>query len=160
MLSEETTYPTDSLPLATIQRRLVGWALDYLLFGIPFTLVVFGLNTSTDADTISDPPLWATFGFAAASAMYETVFVAIRGQTLGAWIMAVRIVRIDDGNVPGWSKAGIRALLPMAAQAVPVVGIFAMGAIYMTALFNPRRQGLHDRAAGTIVVTATRSATR
>ena len=156
MLPEETTYPTDSLPLAPIPRRLVGWAIDYLLFGIPFTVVTIALNTSTDADTITEPPLWATFGFAAASAVYETVFVATRGLTLGAWIMAVRIVRIDDGQVPGWSKGGIRALVPTAAQAVPVIGIFLMAAVYMAALFNPRRQGLHDRAAGTIVVTVTR----
>jgi uncharacterized RDD family membrane protein YckC len=156
VLSEETTYPTDSLPLATIPRRLVGWAIDYLLFGVPFSLVTVALNTSSDASTIAEPPLWATFGFAAASAVYQTVFVATRGRTLGAWIMGVRIVRIDDGQVPGWSKAGIRALVPMIAQAVPVVGLFVMAAIYMTALFNPRRQGLHDRAAGTIVVTVTR----
>ncbi len=156
MLSEEPTYPTDSLPLAGIAQRLVGWAIDYLMFGIPFTLVVVVLNTSSDGDTIAEPPLWATFGFAAASAIYETVFVATRGRTLGAWMMAVRIVRIDDGAIPGWSKAGIRALLPMAAQAVPVIGIFVMGAIYVTVFFNPRRQGLHDRAAGTIVVAAPR----
>jgi uncharacterized RDD family membrane protein YckC len=44
----------------------------------------------------------------------------------------------------------------MALQAVPVVGIFLMATMYMTAIFNPRRQGLHDRAAGTIVVTEPR----
>jgi uncharacterized RDD family membrane protein YckC len=156
VLSEETTYPTDSLPLATIPRRFVGWAIDYLLFGIPFTFVAFGVNTSNDGNTLAEPPVWATFGFAAASAIYATVFVAIRGRTLGAWIIGVRIVRIDDGYVPGWSKAGIRALLPMALQAVPVVGILLMATMYVTALFNPRRQGLHDRAAGTIVVAVTR----
>jgi uncharacterized RDD family membrane protein YckC len=156
VLSSEATYPTDSLPLAPIPRRIVGWLIDYLLFGVPFAVVSLALNDSTDASTIAEPPLWATFGFAAASTIYETVFVATRGRTLGAWIVGVRIVRIDDGHVPGWSKAGIRALLPMALQAVPVVGIALMAAVYVTALFNPRRQGLHDRAAGTIVVVATR----
>jgi uncharacterized RDD family membrane protein YckC len=156
VLSEPTTYPTDSLPLATIPKRLVGWAIDYLLFGIPFSLIALSYTTSTDASTIADPPVWATFGFAAASALYLTVFVATLGRTLGAWIMGVRIVRIDDGMVPGWSKAGIRALLPVALQAIPVIGLALMGVMYLTALFNPRRQGLHDRAAGTIVVTVTR----
>jgi uncharacterized RDD family membrane protein YckC len=154
VLSGETTYPTDSLPLATISRRFVGWLIDYLLFGIPF--VVVALAVRTEADALAGPPLWATFGFAAASTFYETICVATRGRTLGAWIIGVRIVRIDDGCVPGWSKAGIRALLPMALQAVPVVGVALMAAVYVTALLNPRRQGLHDRAAGTIVVSATR----
>ena len=156
MVPGGVTYSTDSLPLARMSRRFLGWAIDYLLFSIPFTLVTLATSTSPEREVVGEAPLWATFGFVAASAIYETTLIATRGYTLGAWIVKVRIVRIDDGRVPGWSKAGIRALVPLASQAVPVIGLVLMTVVYLTAFVSPRRQGLHDRAAGTIVVAATR----
>lgn len=156
MLPGGATYPTDTLPLATLPRRFVGWMIDTMLFGIPFTFVVLLANMAHDAGTVADVPLWIAFGFSMASALYETVCVAMRGRTLGAWIMGVRIVRVDSGDLPTWSKAGIRALLPMALQAVPVFGLALDAVVYAAALFHPRKQGLHDRAAGTIVVVAPR----
>jgi uncharacterized RDD family membrane protein YckC len=51
------------------------------------------------------------------------------------------------------SYSGIRALLPTVAGAVPVAGLFLWSGIYLVDLFTPRRQGIHDYAAGTIVVS-------
>jgi len=46
----------------------------------------------------------------------------------------------------------VRALIPTAVQLVPVVGPGLSLVVYLRAVFHPLRQGLHDAAAGTIVV--------
>jgi len=40
------------------------------------------------------------------------------------------------------------------AGAVPVLGLFLWLGVYLTAVVTPRRQGIHDLAAGTVVVSA------
>jgi uncharacterized RDD family membrane protein YckC len=59
--------------------------------------------------------------------------------------------RLDGGQVT-WSYAALRALIPTAVQLVPLIGPGLSLAVYVRAAFHPLRQGLHDAAAGTIVV--------
>ena len=46
----------------------------------------------------------------------------------------------------------MRALVPLSLGAIPRVGVFLGVLVYSIALWNPLRQGLHDKAAGTLVV--------
>jgi uncharacterized RDD family membrane protein YckC len=47
----------------------------------------------------------------------------------------------------------VRYLVPGVADAIPVwfSGLFAIG-IYLTAMFDPVYRGVHDKAAGTLVL--------
>jgi uncharacterized RDD family membrane protein YckC len=42
--------------------------------------------------------------------------------------------------------------VPLSLGAVPRIGIYLSSLCYAMALWNPLRQGLHDKAAGTLVV--------
>jgi uncharacterized RDD family membrane protein YckC len=46
----------------------------------------------------------------------------------------------------------MRALVPLSLGAIPRVGVFLGVLVYSIAMWNPLRQGLHDKAAGTLVV--------
>jgi uncharacterized RDD family membrane protein YckC len=46
----------------------------------------------------------------------------------------------------------MRALVPLSLGAIPRIGVFLSVMCYAMALWNPLRQGLHDKAAGTLVV--------
>jgi uncharacterized RDD family membrane protein YckC len=77
------------------------------------------------------------------SALYDVGFWLLVGQTPGKWLMGVRVVRTDGERL----RLG-NALRRVLAYALS--GILFLG--YVWILFDNRRQGFHDKLAGTIVV--------
>jgi uncharacterized RDD family membrane protein YckC len=81
---------------------------------------------------------------------------ALTGRTLGMRLRGVRVIRAD-GDPVGWLGAAARYLLPI----VVVTGLFyslpglllGLGSVLFW-LWDPNRQGFHDRLARTLVVAA------
>jgi uncharacterized RDD family membrane protein YckC len=73
---------------------------------------------------------------------YEPVCIAVAGGTLGHLSLNLRIVRASDFGRVSFGRALLRTVVKA------VVGIWVFIAIY----FTRRSQGLHDLAAGTVVV--------
>ena len=90
----------------------------------------------------------------AVALVYQTVMIALFGRTVGKLALGTRVVRSVDGARPVWTEAVMRALLPLSLGAIPSVGLFLVVLVYSLALWTPLRQGLHDKAAGTLVVRA------
>lgn len=96
--------------------------------------------------------MWQAF-----AVVYEAVLLSATGRTLGKWLMRERVEH-GDGSRPSWERAALRAAVPGVAWVVPYFGGAILAAlVYLTAVFNPLRQGIHDRAAATLVVVAARS---
>ncbi|MXW98296.1 MAG: RDD family protein [Acidimicrobiaceae bacterium] len=109
--------------------------------------------------------------------VYEVALTATRGQTLGKMATRIRVVGIDDGSRPGWGRSIMRWTIPLVAQIVisPILTII-MGlllssvnsrlvwvpmillgwapilVVYGFLTWDRARQGLHDKAAGTLVI--------
>ena len=81
-------------------------------------------------------------GLAAAIA-HEVVCTAVWGRTLGKRLQGIKVVRVEDGTVPGLSRALRRFGWEMIV-------------IPLGVLFREDRRGYHDRRAGTAVVRARR----
>ena len=97
----------------------------------------------------------ALFGTGLKSALggiYETVMVAWRGQTLGKMLMGVRVARYSDGQTPIVTEAAVRYAVPTLPLYIPYIGQIAWIGVYLSAIPNARKQGFHDKAAGTVVV--------
>ncbi|MEO1065158.1 MAG: RDD family protein [Actinomycetota bacterium] len=143
-------------PLAPLWRRLVAQVLDSLiLVGPAFViLTVVGVDVDLEAGEIEsgDRLLVAVAVIVALVVAYQTVLIARRGATIGKAAAGVRVVRADDGSIPVWDRSLLRALVPQGAGAVPVIGLALVSAVYGAALFDRHRRGIHDLAAGTIVV--------
>lgn len=141
--------------LASIGQRIGARLLDGLIIGLPLTVLVFvASDFSDDRETISTP-LWVQLVAAAVSALYEIVLIRNRGQTVGKQVLGIKVVRVTDGTFPDWTAAVVRYVLPVVPVLIPVPGVFLLSVvIYLVAVVHPLRQGWHDRAAGTIVVTA------
>jgi uncharacterized RDD family membrane protein YckC len=144
-----------TIPLATIGQRAVGKVIDSVLLALvllPFAFRSFQKVIENPQDNVI--PFWITATAAAMSLVYDWAFVAWRGQTLGGMVMKVRVVTVDAAPV-SFSSAGIRALVPTAVQLVPGgFGGLLLLVVYGWAVFDSNRQGLHDKAAGTVVVPA------
>jgi uncharacterized RDD family membrane protein YckC len=137
--------------LAALGRRALAAVLDGVVILIPMMMLIAPLALSGDELTNSEL-LIGTAASAALSGLYHALCIRIWGKTIGKSACGCVVVRASDGGPPdGWASC-IRALVPLVAGAVPVVGPMLSVVVYGVAIRDPRRQGLHDKAAATIVV--------
>jgi hypothetical protein len=93
---------------------------------------------------------------AAAGVAYRVVTTALWGAGLGKWVLGLRIVvdpapgDASDLDAPGWARAWRRWLVPQGPGLLPLPGTGLLA--FAPAVTDRRRRGLHDRAAGTVVV--------
>jgi uncharacterized RDD family membrane protein YckC len=80
--------------------------------------------------------------------VYFIGFWGWRGQTPGMIPFNMRIVMADDGSKPDW----VRMLLRYVGLIISFVILF-LGVIWVG--FDRRKQGWHDKIAGTVVVRPT-----
>jgi len=134
-------------------QRLVARLIDTLVLGLPVTLVARAVLPATTADVVIPVAL------AASVIGYDTILLGRWGRTLGKRVTGIGVVSARDGAVPGFAVALLRATVyagPIAMRPVPVLGLLA-GIVWVAGvalvLRAPERSALHDRAAGTTVVT-------
>jgi uncharacterized RDD family membrane protein YckC len=152
--------------LAMYSQRAWARVIDEVLVNIPFFFVLLvllastlgadGQPTSATEEVTKQVPLWLVAGSFALAIAYETIAIGWRGQTIGKWILGIRVARFTDGTRPGWDQALLRCLLPTCGAIVAfwLLGISAFGAfaVLASAYFNTMRRGWHDEAGGTVVV--------
>jgi uncharacterized RDD family membrane protein YckC len=139
--------------LASIGKRALAQFLDGLVVGIPLFAITAALGYRLTDSSLSNSALtWLTVLWVGANLMYNIIGVAVYGYTVGKRIVGIKVVSRADGGRVTWTYASLRALIPTAVQLVPVVGPGLSLVVYLRAVFHPLRQGLHDVAAGTIVV--------
>ncbi|MCY4135739.1 MAG: RDD family protein [bacterium] len=97
------------------------------------------------------------------SAIYEIGLTALKGQTLGKMATRTQVVRAEDlfqpewGRAPAWGQSIIRWSLP-AVLLIPAFYLSYIGEIlyllcYLALMWDRDRQGWHDKAARTLVVS-------
>lgn len=139
--------------LGSIGRRALAQFLDGLIVGVPLFFLTLPFDASITSEELSDSQLlWLTVVWVGASLVYNTVAIAVWGMTLGKRIVGLKVVNRGDGGPVSWTYSSVRALVPTVVQLVPVIGPGLAIVVYLRAVFHPLRQGLHDAAAGTIVV--------
>ncbi len=158
--------------LAEPGKRIIGKIIDWVILTVIFipvwiVIVAVGVGTtSTTTDQFGNTTgVNSSFGLggffllaialSAIQVLYEVGFVALRGQTPGAMLMKVKVVRHADGQIPGWGPAFMR-WLPNLVSLVPCLGSFLSLGLWIWALVNlfnnPLRQTPFDLAAKTVVV--------
>ncbi|MDE0187653.1 MAG: RDD family protein [bacterium] len=148
--------------LASPGKRLVARIIDVAIIGfvvIFLTIVgVAGLlvGSETDEDALAAAALFIGFGglafFTVLMLLYEPTLIALRGQTLGKMAMRIMVARAEDGEVPGWGKAIGRWILPGLLGLIPVAGGLLVLLVYLSLLWDDRRQGWHDKMGTTVVI--------
>ena len=139
--------------LASVGQRLAGALVDGLLTSM--VVVVPLLLGLVDVSRLQGgiPSGWA-LALLVFGAVYTVVPVALWGQTMGKVAVGTRVVAEGDGSVPGWRRSAVRWGLPGLVGRLPYVGLLVSFAIMASLVLDARRRGLHDKAAGTIVVRA------
>ena len=141
--------------LATVGQRIGGALIDGLLTSMVIVVpMILGLIDVEEFDgALPGPVLMGLFLF---GAIYTIVPTAVLGQTPGKIAVGTRVVAEADGSLPGWRRSVVRWALPGVAGRLPVVGLAVSLVIIGSLLWDPRRRGLHDKLAGTVVVKVRR----
>jgi hypothetical protein len=130
--------------------RFVGWLLDSLVIGLlALAMRLAGVTGWPRGLTVE-----------ALVALDAVALIAWLGGNVGNLLVGTHVVVVDDGTRPGVARATIRWLviripgwIAIALGAWWVGGIWLV-VVYGPILFTPLRQGLHDRAAGVVVVAS------
>ena len=154
-----------AVELAGPGGRLGARIIDALIMGaVIFILLIAGIASAiglTAGDsTVTDEESGAVIGAFVAFAivavvigvLYEVTMIATKGQTLGKMATRIKVVRADNGLVPGWGKAIGRWIIPAALGFIPFVGWILALLVYLSLTWDKARQGWHDKAVKTFVV--------
>jgi resuscitation-promoting factor RpfA len=133
--------PVIELHRGDATRRVLAWLVD----GLPFVLTTGAVAAWLGA---TEPGLLAPLAAVAglASFTYQTLATWLAGATVGKRLTGLRVVG-PDGARPGLGRSALRS-------AVAVLGVAALGAGPLTALFTRSGRALHDLVADTAVVEA------
>ncbi|MFF2211367.1 RDD family protein [Streptomyces antibioticus] len=153
-------YPADPLagmpPLADSGKRTLARIVDMILVYIVVALLAWAFRVdqyTVDADELE---FGKTFGRELITAIlyvaYDTVLTARHGQTLGKKWFGMRVANLDNGSTPSVQTSLIRALVLWVPFAFCCACVWTAIAGGWSFFDKPYKQGLHDKAAKTVVV--------
>ncbi|MFJ2773315.1 RDD family protein [Streptomyces sp. NPDC087300] len=145
-------------PLADSGKRVLARIIDMILVGIVVGLLSWLFGTSEydiDPDKVNTGK---SFGQSLLAAVlyiaYDSFMISKSGQTLGKKWLGMRVANLNDGATPTLQTALARAAvlwLPFAFCCACIWTAICGGWSFFD---KPYKQGLHDKAAKTVVVSA------
>ena len=125
-------------------RRFAALVIDIAVMWIPLAFL------TRDMDKI--PGLFV--GIAVGVTYFSLLNGGRRGQTLGKMVWDVRVRDAATGGPLGVPKAAIRYLAPTLLFLIPIAGFILWIVDGLWPLWDGRRQAMHDKLAGSMVVSA------
>ena len=129
-------------------RRFAALVIDAAILWIPLGITTRALDMGRYS------------GFFVGVAVGVTYFALLngsrKGQTVGKMVWAIQVRNISTGGPLGYPKAALRYLAPTFLMLIPILGFFLWVADGLSPLWDRRRQAVHDKLAGSMVVNTTR----
>ncbi|MEV8014886.1 RDD family protein [Streptomyces sp. NPDC086554] len=146
-------------PLADSGKRVLARIIDMILVGVVVGLLswLFGTNEfDVDPDKVE---YGKSFGQSLLAAVlyiaYDSFLIAKTGQTLGKKWLGMRVANLNDGATPTLQTALARAAVLWIPFAFCCACIWTAICGGWSFFDKPYKQGLHDKAAKTVVVSTT-----
>ncbi|MFJ7492312.1 RDD family protein [Streptomyces sp. NPDC097727] len=154
-------------PLGEPGKRILARLIDFLIISIPLYLISLPWggavemrdNTSSNSnfsDVFSQTYsahqlLWSLIGLVVYVG-YDTYFTHKDGRTIGKRLLKLRVAMLNDGRVPDTSASFLRAVVLWLPALLCCPCLWWLINIVFMFTDKPYRQGLHDKAAKTVVV--------
>ncbi|MFF9910124.1 RDD family protein [Streptomyces sp. NPDC013457] len=151
-------------PLADSGKRILARIIDWLIVAIPLALIGIPFNVydrATDGDDFGDTITATSTGSGlvfqlitiVAYVAYDTLMVANSGQTLGKKWLKLRVAMLNDGSTPPTNASLIRAVVLWLPTLICCACLWPLLLLILILVDKPYKQGLHDKAAKTVVVS-------
>lgn len=145
-----TSTGTDA-KLASRSRRLLGYIVDFVVWGVLW-LAILRPRTQDGAGALA-----RDVSYLVLLSAYHVVGVRVWGRTLGKLVARTRVIDLRTGRSPDWRRSMLR-WLPQLVARLTVGSVSGLGSVVSAVVYvgvvSSRRQGLHDRLAGSSVADA------
>jgi uncharacterized RDD family membrane protein YckC len=138
------------LRLAKLPSRALAFAIDLMVMGLTYLLVLIGVLAGLPIDEMLKVAVLLTLFVAVFVGYPVTMETLTRGRTLGKIALGLRVVRTDGGPIR-FRQALARGLAGLVVDFYGVSGFTGVIAV-LTSLFSPSGRRVGDMLAGTIVV--------
>jgi uncharacterized RDD family membrane protein YckC len=138
------------VPPPTVRFAGVAWRGIAFLVDLVFFATYWWVLFTTPVGPALNGPLLAAL-LVGGPVLYFTLGWGRFGTTVGMRILRLRVVRAFDGGPIGFKTAAVRAIALMVLL-VTCVAIVGFGLIALPIVLDPRRRGIHDQVAGTLVL--------
>lgn len=129
-------------------RRVLATIVDAMVLGVLFAVmtILFGESSTSGTSVSFSMGTFPTLGFFILAMAYYILMEGYLGQTLGKMLLGIKVVREDNGEVPGLGGAAIRTALRI------IDGFFFYLVAFIAVLASGKNQRLGDMVAHTLVV--------
>jgi len=145
-MNEIPTYPNATLTPA--KRRIGAFIIDDFVVGFLLIAIFWsqleGLKDIESLNAFVNANFYTIVGV---KVIYHTLFVWQGGKTLGKYLTRMQVVTLENGTIPTFDKALMRALVRVVSET-----LFYLG--FVLAFFLPTVQTLHDKLSGCVVIDA------
>ncbi|MFF6777824.1 RDD family protein [Streptomyces sp. NPDC012637] len=151
-------------PLADSGKRIAARVIDWLIIAVPLAIIGIPFKVYERAgdgndwdDTVNSLNGGGQLVFQlitiVAYVAYDTVMTANKGQTLGKKWMKLRVAMLNDGSTPPMNASLIRAIVLWLPALICCACLWPLLLLILILVDKPFKQGLHDKAAKTVVVS-------
>ncbi|WP_369144483.1 RDD family protein [Streptomyces sp. R44] len=152
-------------PLAETGRRVLARLVDWVIIAVPLAIIgipfdIYDRATSNGDgfdNTVNSLNGGSQLVFQlitiVAYVAYDTVLTAKNGQTLGKKLMKLRVAMLNDGTTPPMSQSLLRAVVLWLPALICCACLWPLLLLILIMVDKPYKQGLHDKAAKTVVVS-------
>jgi uncharacterized RDD family membrane protein YckC len=148
-MAQVVSEPPAAMDIHVTGRRILAIIVDGLLLSVLFWVmsILFGSSSAEGGQVSASMTglpfvLYLLIVFA-----YFTLMEGYLGQTVGKMLLGIKVIREDNGEVPGLKGAAIRTILRL-IDVLP----FAYLVGFIAVLISAKNQRLGDMAANTLVV--------
>jgi uncharacterized RDD family membrane protein YckC len=135
--------------MAAWGQRLGAFVIDELFVFIVSELANFALGVRHKFGG-------ALLSLVMAAAYYAVLNGSEMGQTFGKRVLGIQVRDAASGGPIGAQRAGLRYVMVGLFRIIPFFGLFSL-LDGLWPLWDPNRQALHDKVAGSVVVRVTPS---
>ena len=140
----------EELKLASIQKRALAFFIDAFILVVMVYIIYFDAISALDPldeEAILYMQLEILKTYIPLTFIYQWVFTALYGASIGKIAMKIKIIDIKTGDIPSWGVALNRA-------GVRIISEYLLNLGFLWGVLDPYKQTWHDKSAQTLVIDA------
>ena len=131
---------------ASIAKRAIAFTIDDIVVSILFTIIFYEQIVSLTTPQMMLTFIEQYFGvLLLLKVLYHTFLISYSGATLGKYIVKIKAVDEESGNLLSWKMALLRAI-------VREIGEVFFYFTFIFAFFDKKNQTLHDKVSKCVVI--------
>jgi len=138
----------EGLQLVSTEKRSIAFMIDEMVISIIFSIIFWDkFKTLVEPDALILFVNSLILYILTVKTIYQAIFIALYGQTLGKMVMKIRVINKEYFDQPSATEAVQRAVVRAFSEIAFYIG-------FVIANFTPLRQTWHDKFAKTLVINA------